>query len=65
MGCLIIIGLLVVGSAAGGIYVWRRVSYSAPPRQAPEIPERAAGTLTEFPVDNDPNAPAGPTSAQT
>ena len=64
-GCLIIIGLVVVGSAAGGIYLWRRASYSPPPRQAPDIPERAAGTLTEFPVDNDPNAPARPTSVQT
>ena len=65
LGCLIIIGLIVVAAGAGGIYVWRRVSYSPPVRQAPDIPERAAGTMTEFPVDNDPNAPAKPTSVQT
>jgi hypothetical protein len=65
MGCLVIIGLIVVGAAAGGIYVWRRASYTPPVRKAPEIPQRAAGTMTEFPVDNDPNSPATPTSVQT
>jgi len=65
IGCLIIVGLIVVAAGAGGIYVWRRVSYSPPVRQAPDIPQRAAGTMTEFPVDNDPNAPAKPTSVQT
>lgn len=65
MGCLVIIGLLVIAAGAGGIYVWRRASYTPPVRQDPEIPQRAAGTMTEFPVDNDPNAPAKPTSVQT
>jgi hypothetical protein len=65
MGCLVILGLLIVGVAAGGIYVWRRTSYTPPVRKAPAVPERAAGTLTEFPVDNDPNTPATPTSVQT
>ncbi|MDX6383826.1 MAG: hypothetical protein QOK48_1399 [Blastocatellia bacterium] len=65
MGCLIIFGLLLVGAAAGGIYIWRRASYTPPVRTAPDIPQRAGGTLTEFPVDNDPNAPARPTSVQT
>jgi len=65
IGCLVIVGLIVVAAGAGGIYVWRRVSYSPPVRQAPDIPQRAAGTMTEFPVDNDPNAPAKPTSVQT
>lgn len=65
MGCLIFIGLIVVAAGAGGIYVWRRTSYTPPVRTAPEIPQRAAGTMTEFPVDNDPNAPAKPTSVQT
>jgi hypothetical protein len=65
MGCLIIIGLIVVGVAAGGIYVWRLTSYTPPVRKAPDIPQRAAGTMTEFPVDNDPNSPARPTSVQT
>lgn len=65
MGCLIIIGFVVVALGAGGIYVWRRTAYTPPVRKAPAIPERAAGTMTEFPVDNDPNAPAKPSSVQT
>lgn len=65
MGCLIIIGLVVVALGAGGIYVWQRTSYTPPVRKAPDIPQRAAGTMTEFPVDNDPNAPAKPSSVQT
>lgn len=65
LGCLIFIGLIVVATGAGGIYVWRATAYTPPPRKAPDIPERAGGTLTEFPVDNDPNAPARPTSVQT
>ena len=65
MGCLIILGLVVVGLGIGGIYVWRRTSYTPPVRQAPAVPQRAAGTMTEFPVDTDPNAPAKPSSVQT
>jgi hypothetical protein len=65
MGCLIIIGLVVVALGAGGIYVWRRTSYTPPVRTAPDVPQRAAGTITEFPVDNDPNAPAKPSSVRT
>jgi hypothetical protein len=65
MGCLVIIGLVVVAAGAGGIYIWRRTSYTPPVRKAPAIPERAAGTMTEFPVDNDKDAPAKPTSVQT
>src|SRR5258706_268239 len=65
MGCLVIIGLVVVAAGAGGIYIWRRTSYTPPVRKAPAIPERAAGTMTEFPVDNDKSAPAKPTSVQT
>ena len=65
VGCLIIIGLVVVALGAGGIYVWRRTSYTPPVRKAPDIPQRAAGTMTEFPVDNDANAPAKPSSVQT
>jgi hypothetical protein len=65
MGCLVIIGLVVVAAGAGGIYIWRRTSYTPPVRRAPAIPERAAGTMTEFPVDNDKDAPAKPASVQT
>lgn len=65
MGCLIVLALVVVGVAAGGIYVWRATTYTPPNRTAPDIPEAASGTMTEFPVDNDPNAPARPASVQT
>jgi hypothetical protein len=65
IGCLIFLGLGVVALGAGGIYVWRRTVYSQPERSAPAIPESAAGTMTEFPVDNDSDAPATPTSVET
>jgi hypothetical protein len=65
MGCLVVIGLAVVALAVGGIYVWRQTSYTPPVRKAPDVPQRAAGTLTEFPVDNDPNAPVKPSTVQT
>ena len=65
LGCLIFLGLGVVALGAGGVYVWRRTVYSPPERSAPAIPERAAGTMTEFPVDNDADAPATPTSVET
>ena len=65
LGCLIFIGLIVLATGAGGIYVWRAAAYTPPVRKAPDVPQRAAGTMTEFPVDNDPNAPAKPTSVQT
>ena len=65
MGCLIFLGLVVVVAAAGGVYVWRKTTYTPPERKAPDIPQRAAGTMTEFPVDNDTASPAKPTSIQT
>ena len=65
MGCLIFIGLVVVALGVGGIYVWRRTAYTPPVRTAPDIPQRAAGSMTEFPVDNDKTAPATPSSVQT
>ncbi len=65
LGCLVFLGIIVAVIAAGGIYIWRSTIYTPPNREAPATPERAAGTMTEFPVDNDPNAPATPTSVQT
>jgi hypothetical protein len=62
---LIFLGLGVVALGAGGIYVWRRTVYSQPERSAPAIPETAAGPMTEFPVDNDSDAPATPSSVET
>lgn len=62
LGCLgiIVIGVLAIGGV--GLYAWRRASYTPPPRTQPQLPQRAAGTMTEFPVDSDPNSPAQPTS---
>src|ERR1051326_9074404 len=57
MGWLIILGLIVIAVGAGGVCVWGGAPYTPPVRKAPDIPQRAAGTMTEFPVDNDPNAP--------
>jgi cytoskeletal protein RodZ len=65
LGCLAFLALIVVIIGAGGIYIWRSASYSPPNRETPAIPERATGTMTEFPVDSDPSAPASPTSVQT
>src|SRR6185295_15433268 len=65
IGCLIVLGLVVVALGSGGIYVWRRTVYTSPQRTAPALPERAASTITEFPVDNDSAAPAIPVSLQT
>jgi len=62
---LIILGLAVVALGAGGIYVWRRTVYTSPQRNAPALPEKAAAAITEFPVDNDPGAPAIAVSLQT
>lgn len=64
-GCLVVLCVLFVAAAAGGIYLWRRSIYTPPDRQAPNLPERAAGTLTEFPVDSTSSTPAAPTSVQT
>ena len=65
LGCLLFLGLGVIALGAGGIYVWRRTIYSPPVRTAPAVPERAAGTITEFPVDSDSEAPATPASVET
>ena len=61
MGCLIILGLFGVVLAGGGAYVWYATTYTPPDRKPPAIPERAEGTLKEFPVDKDTQ----PTSVET
>jgi hypothetical protein len=53
LGCLFFIGLIVVVLGAGGVYVWYRTSYTPPVRTAPALPERVAGTMSEFPVNKD------------
>src|SRR5215471_17876528 len=52
LGCLFIVGIGVLVAGAGVVFIWRATSYSPPGRQAPDIPLRTAGTMTEFPVDN-------------
>jgi hypothetical protein len=42
-------------------YVWYATSYTPPDRKPPAVPERAAGTLSEFPVDKDTQ----PTTVET
>lgn len=49
-GCLVLLLLIAVG--VGWIFFGGSFgNYSAPPRSDPAIPQRMAGTLTEFPVD--------------
>lgn len=59
-------GMVVTIAALGGGLSWLTVarvgSYTPPEREAPALPKRMAGTMTEFPVDTDPVAPARPDS---
>ncbi|MCI0490831.1 MAG: DUF5684 domain-containing protein [Blastocatellia bacterium] len=60
----------VLGTAVlTGGFAWymfiREIPYTPPAREQPELPERAQGTLTEFPVDTDPDSPARPSSVVT
>ena len=49
-----------------GVFGWffflRALSYEPPERQQPDVPERTAGTMTEFPVDTDKDSPTEPGS---
>ena len=49
-----------------GVFSWftlaNAFAYSPPERKPPAMPERTAGTLTEFPVDTDTTAPLTPES---
>lgn len=54
--------VLLLFGVVGWFSVGSALAYSPPERKAPEMPERTAGTLTEFPVDTDANAPAEPGS---
>lgn len=62
---LVIAAVALVLLVAGAWFAWRSFSYAAPTRQQPDLPQRAAGTMTEFPVDNDPSSPARPESVVT
>jgi hypothetical protein len=56
-----VLGLVLV--AGGGAAAWWLLGGpSAQARSAPALPQRAAGAIREFPVDNDPSAPVRPTS---
>ncbi|HJN19161.1 MAG TPA: DUF5684 domain-containing protein [Armatimonadota bacterium] len=58
--------LMFVGTLGAGAVGWGAMGalgrYTAPQRQAPDLPERIAGTITEFPVDTDPDSPLRPAS---
>ncbi len=63
---------LVVGAIALlliGVTVWffffREIPYTPPNRQKPQLPQRAEGTMTEFPVDSSTTSPTKPTSVVT
>jgi len=62
-----VVAIVALVAVIGGIswFAFRGMSYSPPNRQQPELPKRAAGTITEFPVDTDPNSPARPSSVIT
>lgn len=52
--------LAAVSYGVGSLTIGRALAYSAPERKAPGLPQRMAGTMTEFPVDTDPSLPARP-----
>jgi hypothetical protein len=60
---VIVVGVLFLGV---GLYFYGgKLLYSRPNAQAPKLPGRVAGTLTEFPVDTSHANPARPTSVAT
>jgi hypothetical protein len=63
-GPLIAAVAVILVLVAGGL-LYSRLSYSPPIRKAPAMPQRIAGTLTEFPVDTNAQAPARPASVVT
>ncbi len=54
--------VLLVSGFFGWFALARVLAYTPPERKSPEIPERTKGTMTEFPVDTDQNAPMVPES---
>ena len=56
--------VLLLATAGGGWWLFSRSGGGggSADRTAPALPQRAAGALREFPVDNDPVSPAQPTS---
>jgi hypothetical protein len=61
---LLLLPILLCGG--GGLFAYFKLSsYSAPDRKKPDMPERLAGTVSEFPVDSDKKSGAAPTSVVT
>ncbi len=58
----VLLVVLVLAGAGVWLFVGKVASYSPPKRTTPAMPQRMAGTMKEFPVDSDRNAPARPTS---
>lgn len=59
--------VLVMGTVggAGWLAFGTAMAYTPPKRQPPEMPQRMAGTLKEFPVDTASNSPVRPGSVIT
>lgn len=56
------LAVLLVFGVFGWFTLANTFAYSPPERKPPAMPERTAGTLTEFPVDTDEGAPLTPES---
>ncbi|HYE65624.1 MAG TPA: DUF5684 domain-containing protein [Pyrinomonadaceae bacterium] len=54
-----LVALVLIGGFSWFLF-FRGLGYTPPDRKAPDMPQRMAGTLTEFPVDSDANASTGP-----
>lgn len=65
IGCLGLVGVLLLAAGGVGFYVWRRASYTPPDRKPPQMAQRTAGVMKEFPVDTKAGTPAQPTSVTT
>src|ERR1044072_5373646 len=58
------VALLLIGVAVW-FFIFREIPYTPPNRQKPQLPQRAEGTLTEFPVDSSTTSPTKPTAVVT
>ncbi|MEW6129721.1 MAG: DUF5684 domain-containing protein [Acidobacteriota bacterium] len=58
------VALLIIGVVAW-FFLFREIPYTPPNRQQPQLPQRAEGTMSEFPVDTATTAQAKPTAVVT
>lgn len=65
VGALMVVLVMGTVGGAGWMAFGSAMAYTPPPRQAPEMPQRLAGTLKEFPVDSSGQTPARPGSVIT